>query len=60
MSYLEAIFLGIVQGFSEFLPISSTGHLVLFQKVLNVEEGALSFDIALHFATLVAVITIYW
>ena len=60
MSYLEAIFLGIVQGFSEFLPISSSGHLVLFQRILNVEEGALSFDIALHFATLVAVITIYW
>lgn len=60
MSIFEAIFLGIVQGFSEFLPISSSGHLVLFQKIFNIEEGALSFDIALHFATLVAVVAVYW
>lgn len=59
MSFLEAIFLGIVQGFSEFLPISSSGHLVLFQKILGIKEGALSFDIALHFATLVAVVVVY-
>ncbi len=60
MSFLEAIFLGIVQGFSEFLPISSSGHLVLFQKILKIQEGALSFDIALHVATLVAVVVVYW
>ena len=60
MSFFEAIFLGILQGFSEFLPISSSGHLVLFQKILDIKEGALSFDIALHLATLVAVVTIYW
>lgn len=60
MSFIEAIFLGIVQGFSEFLPISSSGHLVLFQKIFGIEEGALSFDIALHLATLVAVMAVYW
>lgn len=60
MSIFEAILLGIVQGFSEFLPISSSGHLVLLQNIFGIEEGALTFDIALHLATLVAVVTIYW
>ena len=56
MSVFEAILLGIVQGFAEFLPISSSGHLVLLQKIFNIREGALTFDIALHLATLVAVV----
>ncbi len=60
MSFIEAIILGIVQGFSEFLPISSSGHLVLLQKIFQIEEGALSFDIALHFASLIAVVVVYW
>jgi undecaprenyl-diphosphatase len=60
MSIIEAIILGIVQGFTEFLPVSSSGHLVLLQKIFNVEEGALSFSIALHFATLIAVVVVYW
>lgn len=60
MSFLEAVFLGVIQGFSEFLPISSSGHLVLFQKILGIGEGALSFDIALHLATLIAVVVVYW
>lgn len=59
MSILEAILLGIVQGFSEFLPISSSGHLVLLQKIFGIKEGALTFDIALHLATLVAVMVVY-
>ena len=59
MSWIEAIILGIVQGFTEFLPVSSSGHLVLLQKIFNVEEGALSFSIALHFATLIAVVVVY-
>ncbi|HEY8423491.1 MAG TPA: undecaprenyl-diphosphate phosphatase [Clostridia bacterium] len=55
MTIWEAIVLGIVQGLTEFLPVSSSGHLVFFQNVLGI-EGALSFDIIVHFATLVAVI----
>ncbi|HEU4962627.1 MAG TPA: undecaprenyl-diphosphate phosphatase [Bacilli bacterium] len=60
MSLWEAIFLGIVQGVTEFLPISSSGHLVLFQKLFGVEEGALTFDILLHFGTLIAVCAVFW
>ena len=60
MSIFEAILLGILQVFAEFLPISSSGHLVLFQKIFSIEEGALTFDIALHLATLVAVLAVYW
>ncbi|MDR1440745.1 MAG: undecaprenyl-diphosphate phosphatase [Clostridiales bacterium] len=44
--------LGIVQGLGEFLPISSSGHLVLVQKIFGVNEGAMSFDIVVHLGTL--------
>ncbi|KEO84256.1 undecaprenyl-diphosphate phosphatase [Tumebacillus flagellatus] len=60
LSLLEAIFLGIVQGLTEFLPISSSGHLVLFQRLFGLEEGALTFDVLLHFGTLIAVFAVYW
>ncbi len=59
MSVIKAIILGIVQGLTEFLPVSSSGHLVLLQKIFGIEEGALTFAIALHFATLIAVLVIY-
>lgn len=51
----SSILLGVVQGISEFLPISSSGHLVLFQNFLGFREPELLFDIALHLGTLVAV-----
>jgi undecaprenyl-diphosphatase len=54
MSIFEAVFLGIVQGITEFLPISSSGHLVLFQKILNISAPALFFDTLLHCGTLLA------
>lgn len=59
MTIFTAIILGTIQGFTEFLPISSSGHLVLFQKILGLESGALSFDIALHLATALAVIWVF-
>lgn len=65
MELLYGAFLGLVQGVAEFLPISSSGHLALFENVLRMErmeemgENAL-FNVLLHLATLVAVIIAYW
>lgn len=55
MSTPAAVLLGIIQGLTEFLPISSSGHLVVFQNLLGFQEPALLFDAALHAGTLVAV-----
>ena len=55
MNIIEIIFLGIIQGLTEFLPISSSGHLVLFQNLLGFKEPDLLLDISLHLGTLLAV-----
>ncbi|MFH1122689.1 MAG: undecaprenyl-diphosphate phosphatase [Pseudomonadota bacterium] len=55
ISTIKAIFLGIVQGSTEFLPVSSSGHLVLFQNLLGLKEPELLLDISLHLGTLLAV-----
>ncbi|RJQ25177.1 undecaprenyl-diphosphate phosphatase [Candidatus Parcubacteria bacterium] len=60
MTVIQGFILGIIQGLSEFLPISSSGHLVLFQKLFGLKEGVVTFDIALHLATLIAVIVVLW
>ena len=63
MTYISAIFLGLVQGIAEFLPISSSGHLSFFQNFLglmDVEKENMFFDVLLHFGTLVAVLAAYW
>lgn len=61
MTTIEAVILGLVQGLTEFLPISSSGHLVLFEKILHVNvESVFSFNIAVHVATLVAVVAVLW
>jgi len=63
MSFWSAIFLGIVQGLAEFLPISSSGHLSVFQNFLgltNLEAENLFFDVLLHLGTLAAVFVAYW
>lgn len=59
MNIFNSIILGIVQGITEFLPISSSGHLVLFQHFMNIEEG-LTLNVFLHFGTLLAVILVFW
>lgn len=59
MSILQGIFLGIVQGLTEFLPISSSGHLVLFQKVFHLDGDFLLFNLILHLATLLVVIIVF-
>lgn len=62
MSILSAIILGLIQGIAEFLPISSSGHLSIFQNFFNMtttEEGHLFFDVLLHLSTLVSVCVFY-
>jgi undecaprenyl-diphosphatase len=62
MTILQAIILGIVQGLTEFIPISSSGHLVILPWLFGWEDGALTsltFDVALHLGTLVAVLAFF-
>ena len=56
MDLLKAIALGIVQGLTEFLPISSSGHLVIGSEILNFHESGIAFEVFLHLGTLVAVL----
>lgn len=60
MEPLQAIFLGIIQGLTEFLPVSSSGHLVLFQNLLGFKEPELLFDICLHIGTLIAICIVFF
>ena len=63
MTYWMSILMGILQGIAEFLPISSSGHLALFQHFFameNVEESQMFFTVLLHFGTLIAVCVYYW
>ncbi len=60
MTIFKAVILGILQGLAEFLPISSSGHLVLFQKILGIEEPGMTFDILLHIGTLIPVFIVFW
>jgi undecaprenyl-diphosphatase len=56
---MQAVMLGIIQGLTEFLPISSSGHLVLFQRLFGITEPALFFNISVHVGTLLAVILFF-
>ncbi|MFW5854356.1 MAG: undecaprenyl-diphosphate phosphatase [Thermodesulfobacteriota bacterium] len=56
---VQAAILGAIQGLTEFLPISSSGHLVLFQQFFGIHEAQLFFDICLHMGTLIAVIVFF-
>ena len=60
MSILDAIIQGIVQGLTEFLPVSSSGHLLLAQHVLGTQENNLFFNVMLHIGTLIAVLAVYY
>lgn len=60
MNIIQGIILGLIQGLTEFLPISSSGHLVLFQKIFAIEEPTLMFDTMVHVGTLAAVVTVLW
>ena len=56
---MQAVMLGIIQGLTEFLPISSSGHLVLFQRLFGITEPALFFNVSVHVGTLFAVILFF-
>ncbi|MFM8305262.1 MAG: undecaprenyl-diphosphate phosphatase [Actinomycetota bacterium] len=59
MGWIESIILGIVQGLTEFLPVSSSGHLVVVPAVLGWDQPSLTFDLVLHLGTLVAVVAAF-
>ena len=60
MTLLEAIILGVIQGLTEFLPISSSGHLVIGQYVLDIKLEGNGFEIVTHLGTLISVLCIFW
>jgi undecaprenyl-diphosphatase len=60
LDILQSIILGIIQGLTEFLPVSSSGHLVIFQKLLGLKEHSLIFDISVHLGTLLSIVTVYF
>ena len=59
MNEFDAFLLGIVQGLTEFLPVSSSGHLVMIQTLLGIEDEGISFEVTVHVATLLSVVIFY-
>jgi undecaprenyl-diphosphatase len=59
MAWWQGVLLGLVQGMTEFLPVSSSGHLVIAEQVLGIRRGGVAFEVALHVATLGAVLVVY-
>jgi undecaprenyl-diphosphatase len=61
VTFIDALILGILQGITEFLPISSSGHLVLGQEVLGiVHAGNIAFEVFVHFGTLLSILVVFW
>ena len=60
MDWLQAFILGILQGLTEFLPISSSGHLVLAQHILGVETPGILLEVVLHMGTLAAILIYFY
>ena len=60
MEIIDVILLGILQGLTEFLPVSSSGHLVLTQYLMGVKTPGVLFEVILHMGTLVAILIYYY
>lgn len=61
MTFWEAIIMGLIQGLTEFLPVSSSGHLAIFKNIFHVNtDTGLLYDVLLHAATLIAICFVYW
>ena len=60
MDFLDALILGILQGMTEFLPVSSSGHLVLGQKLLGINVPGNAFEVIVHIGTLMSVLVVFW
>ncbi len=60
LTILQSIIFGVVQGVTEFLPISSSGHLVILQDIMGINQPHVSFFVALHIGSLLAVIVYFW
>lgn len=60
MNIVQALILGLTQGLTEFIPVSSSGHLVLLHQAMGINENGLVFDVALHFGTLLALVLFFY
>lgn len=61
MEWWQAVILGLVQGLTEFLPVSSSGHLMIFKEIVGADaEGFLDFTVTVHFATVLATLVVFW
>jgi undecaprenyl-diphosphatase len=62
MTWWEALLLGLVQGLTEFIPVSSSGHLVLGQHLLGLgaDQADVTFEVFVHFGTVLSILTVYW
>ena len=60
MDYLESILLGVIQGLTEFLPISSSAHLIILPSISSNPDQGRVFDVAVHFGSLIAVLLYFW
>src|SRR5688572_32981665 len=62
MSTVEAVIIAIVEGITEFLPISSTGHMIITSSLLHIEKDEFTklFEVAIQFGAILAVVVLYW
>ena len=62
MTFMQAILLGIIEGITEFLPISSTGHMIITSSVMGIEESSFTkaFEVIIQFGAILAVLVLYW